>query len=157
VAGWPVCVSLAEARAYARWKGARLPSEPELLRATWGDEDSVWPWGDADPTPPHANLGFHHGAPTPVGSFPLGASPWGVHDVIGNGWEWTGTVFDTHPGFEAWVPGYRGYSRDFFDGKHYVLLGGSWATDPKLARRTFRNWFRENYPYPFSQFRLVRA
>jgi len=155
VTGWPASVTHAEASAYARWKGARLPTEPELLRAGWGDDARPYPWGDADPDERHGNFGFQHGSPTPVGSFPAAASPFGLHDVLGNGWEWTSTPFLAHEGFEPWVPSYAGYSRDFFDGDHYVMLGGSWATDGKLLRRSFRNWFRFNYPYPFTQFRLA--
>ena len=63
-----------------------------------------------------------------MGSHPEGASAWGVQDLVGDGWEWTGTVFAGLPGFTTYIPGYEGYSADFFDGKHYVLKGGSWAT-----------------------------
>ena len=50
---------------------------------------------------------------------------------------------------------YAGYSADFFDGKHYVLKGASWATDEVFLRRSFRNWFQPHYPYVFSKFRCV--
>jgi formylglycine-generating enzyme required for sulfatase activity len=53
------------------------------------------------------------------------------------------------------MPGYPGYSADFFDGRHYVVLGGSWATDRRLLRRSFRNWFQPHYPYVFATFRCV--
>jgi ergothioneine biosynthesis protein EgtB len=164
-AGWPVSVSWAEARAYARWRGARLPSEPELHLAAYGPSDEPvhgkrsprrYPWGDDAPVAPrHGNFGFAHHSPTPVGSHPGGASALGVEELLGNGWEWTSTPFLAHEGFAPTIPEYAGYSRDSFDGKHYVLFGGSWATDPKLLRRSFRNWFRFNYPYPFTQFRLA--
>ena len=49
----------------------------------------------------------------------------------------------------------RGYSADFFDGRHFVLKGASWATDDALVRRSFRNWFQPHYPHVFAQFRLV--
>jgi uridylate kinase len=110
----------------------------------------------ARPTAKHANVGFVEGAPTPVGSHPAGASAFGVHDLVGDGWEWTSTPFLAHEGFTSWIRSYSGYSRDFFDGQHNVLLGGSWATPTKLVRRSFRNWFRTTYPYPFTKFRLVR-
>jgi formylglycine-generating enzyme required for sulfatase activity len=53
------------------------------------------------------------------------------------------------------MPYYPGYSADFFDDRHYVLLGASWATDDRLVRGSFRNWFQPHYPYPFAKFRCV--
>ena len=158
VADWPVCVSLAEARAFARWRGERLPTEAEFQRAAFGAPDGGthrWPWGDTPPNGRHGNFGYRHWAPTPVGTHPGGASAWGVQDLIGDGWEWTNSVFAGLPGFSAYIPGYAGYSADFFDGKHYVLKGGSWATADDLVRPTFRNWFQAHYPYVFATFRCV--
>jgi ergothioneine biosynthesis protein EgtB len=158
VADWPVYVSLAEARAFARWRGERLPTEAEYQRAAFGRPDGGsprWPWGDTPPTERHGNFGYRHWAPTPVGTHPEGASAWGVQDLIGDGWEWTNTVFGGLPGFTAYIPGYAGYSSDFFDGKHYVLKGGSWATADDLVRPSFRNWFQAHYPYVFATFRCV--
>jgi ergothioneine biosynthesis protein EgtB len=158
VGDWPVYVSLAEARAYARWKGRRLPTEAEYHRTALGDLDGSErrsPWGAGAPTVSHGNFDFRHWAPTPVGSHPEGASAWGVHDLIGDGWEWTDTPFAGLPGFEASIPGYPGYSADFFDGKHYVLKGASWATASDLVRPSFRNWFQAHYPYVFAKFRCV--
>jgi ergothioneine biosynthesis protein EgtB len=158
VADWPVYVSLAEARAFARWRGERLPTEAELQRAAFGRPDGGsprWPWGDTPPTERHGNFGYRHWAPTPVGTHPEGASAWGVQDLIGDGWQWTNTVFGGLPGFTTYIPGYAGYSADFFDGKHYVLKGGSWATADDLVRPSFRNWFQAHYPYVFATFRCV--
>jgi len=154
---WPVSVSWAEASAFARWRGARLPTEAELHRAAYGTPSGTLrahPWGGAEATPAHGNFGFANWAPTPVGTHPRGASAWGVRDLVGDGWEWTSTPFGPLPGFQA-MPNYPGYSADFFDGRHYVMLGASWATDRLLVRRSFRNWFQPNYPYVFSKFRLV--
>ena len=160
-------VSLAEARAFASWRGERLPTEAEFHRAAFGDrpradgagapEDGErrLPWGEAVPAERHGNFGFRQWAPTPVGTHPEGASAWGVQDLIGDGWEWTNTVFAGLPGFTAYIPGYEGYSADFFDGKHYVLKGGSWATADALVRPSFRNWFQAHYPYVFAKFRCV--
>ena len=99
---WPVYVSQAEAAAYARWKGRRLPSEAEYHRAAYGTPDGVersYPWGEAPPSPEHGNFDFARFDPLPVGSFPAGVSAWGVHDLVGNGWEWTSTIFGPFPGF----------------------------------------------------------
>jgi ergothioneine biosynthesis protein EgtB len=158
VRDWPVYVSLAEARAFARWRGGRLPTEAEFHRAAYGTpggDDRAFPWGDEEPTAAHGNFHFAHWAPLPVGSRPAGASAWGVHELVGNGWEWTQSAFAPLPGFRPYIPGYPGYSADFFDGKHYVLKGASWATDAQLIRRSFRNWYQARYPYVFAKFRCV--
>jgi ergothioneine biosynthesis protein EgtB len=146
VAGWPVYVSWAEARAYTRWRGGDLMTEPEFHRAALGA-----PWGDAAAS----NIDFTNWAPVPAGSLPGGASRFDVLGLIGNGWEWTSSRFAPFPGFAPWARTYPGYSADFFDGRHYVMLGGSWATDRALVRPTFRNWFQPHYPYVFAKFRCV--
>jgi len=158
VADWPVYVSLAEARAYARWQGKRVLSEPEYHRAAFGDSTGAersFPWGAAAPDERHGNFDFRAWSPTPVGTYPEGASAWDVLELVGNGWEWTETPFSGFPGFEACIPGYPGYSADFFDGKHFVLKGASWATAAELVRRSFRNWYQAHYPYVFAKFRCV--
>jgi ergothioneine biosynthesis protein EgtB len=158
-ADWPVSVSLAEARAYARWSGARLPTEAEYHRAAYGEpggRERRFPWGDAPPGREHGNFDFVEWSPGAVGSHPAGASAFGVHDLVGHGWELTDTAFAPFPGFTAYIPTYPGYSADFFDGKHFVLKGASWATDQALVRRSFRNWYQARYPYVFSKFRCVR-
>jgi ergothioneine biosynthesis protein EgtB len=156
-AEWPASVTHCEAQAFARFSGARLPSEYEFHRAAYATPDGglrAHPWGDTAPAPEHANLGLRRFRPTPVGSHPLGVSAFGVHEMVGNGWEWTATPFRPFPGFRP-LPSYRGYSADFFDERHFVLLGGSFATDLRLARRSFRNWFQPHYPYVFTKFRRV--
>ncbi|HMF10565.1 MAG TPA: SUMF1/EgtB/PvdO family nonheme iron enzyme [Thermoanaerobaculia bacterium] len=157
-AAWPVYVSHAEAEAFASWRGRRLPTEAEFHRAAYGTPEGterLYPWGEEAPDERHGNFDFRSWDPVPVGSFPEGASAWGVHDLVGNGWEWTSTVFAGYPGFEP-MPSYPVYSTDFFDGKHWVLKGGSPATAGELLRRSFRNWFRGNYPYVYATFRTVR-
>ncbi|HSP13911.1 MAG TPA: SUMF1/EgtB/PvdO family nonheme iron enzyme [Thermoanaerobaculia bacterium] len=154
---WPVYVTFDEAEAYARWRGARVPTEAEYHRVAFGTpsgEERRFPWGDELPDSTRGNFDFSHWDPVPVGSYPLGASAWGVHDLIGNGWEWTSTKFNGFPGFEP-MPTYPVYSADFFDDKHYVLKGASPATARELIRRSFRNWFRPNYPYLYATFRCV--
>jgi ergothioneine biosynthesis protein EgtB len=154
---WPVYVSHAEAQAYARWRGRRLPTEAEFHRAAYGTPEGVersFPWGEEPPDATRGNFGFSRYDPVPVGRFPRGASAWGIHDLVGNGWEWTSTVFSGFDGFQA-MPSYPNYSADFFDGKHWVLKGASPATARELVRRGFRNWFRGNYPYVYATFRTV--
>jgi ergothioneine biosynthesis protein EgtB len=154
---WPVYVTHDEAQAYARWRGRRLPTEAEYHRAAFGTpsgEERLHPWGDDPPDPTRGNFDSRNPDPVPVGSFPSGASAWGVHDLVGNGWEWTGTVFAPFPGFEP-LPTYPRYSADFFDGRHWVMKGASPTTPKELVRRSFRNWFFGNYPYVYAKFRLA--
>jgi gamma-glutamyl hercynylcysteine S-oxide synthase len=156
---WPVWVTWQQADAYARWKGRRLPTEAEYHRAAFGNpagSERSFPWGDEPPDDVvrRGIFDFVSYDPAPVGSCPAGASAWGIHDLIGNGWEWTSTVFAGFPGFEA-MPSYPEYSADFFDGQHYVMKGASPVTPRELVRRSFRHWFRPDYPYVFAKFRTV--
>jgi formylglycine-generating enzyme required for sulfatase activity len=73
---------------------------------------------------------------------------------MGNGWEWTSTPFAPFPGFRP-MASYPEYSAEFFDGQHTVMKGASPATATALLRRSFRNWFRPNYPYVYATFRCV--
>lgn len=155
---WPVYVSQADAAAYARWRGRRLPTEAEYHRAAFGTpagDERAFPWGFEPPDATRGNFDFERWEPAPVGSYPAGQSAWGVHDLMGNGWEWTSTVFAPFEGFRA-MASYPEYSADFFDGQHVVLKGASPATARELLRRSFRNWFRPNYPYVYAAFRTAR-
>ena len=81
-----VYVDLDDARAYARWAGKRLPTEPEWQWAAQGDDGRRWPWGDsfdADKCPPAGD------SPMPVRSLPESRSPFGCYLMAGNVWEWT--------------------------------------------------------------------
>ncbi len=154
---WPVYVSHAEASAYLRWAGKVLPTEGQLHRAAYGTpegKERAFPWGDDPPDVHRGNFDFHSWDPSPVGSHPLGNSAFGVADLVGNGWEWTSTLFGPFPGFERFEF-YPGYSANFFDGKHYVMKGGSARTAACMLRRSFRNWFQPHYPYIYAAFRGV--
>jgi ergothioneine biosynthesis protein EgtB len=155
---WPVYVTHGEAEAFLRWRGQRLPTEAEYHRAAFGTPgggERALPWGDAPPDAPHGNFGNRFFDPVAVGAHPAGASAWGVHDLIGNGWEWTSTPFRPFPGFTP-LASYPEYSADFFDDKHFVIKGASPATPAATIRRSFRNWFRPHYPYVYATFRGVR-
>ena len=147
-----------EAEAYSRWAGRRLPSEAEWEKAASWDPVSGtkrrYPWGDEPPTERHANLGQVRHRPTPVGSFPAGASPVGARQMLGDVWEWTSSDFVGHPGFCTFP--YREYSEVFFGGDYKVLRGGSWATDPLACRATFRNWDHPVRRQVFVGFRTAR-
>ena len=89
-----------------------------------------------------------------MNAFPADCSAFGVNGLLANGWEWTSTLFDGFRGFQP-MPSYPQYSADFFDRKHYVMKGASPATPYGLVRRSFRNWFRPNYPYVYAKFRCA--
>ncbi|KAI8912516.1 hypothetical protein EDD86DRAFT_201589 [Gorgonomyces haynaldii] len=137
---WPVYCSHDQAFAYAADKNMDLPTEAELkhLIQSHGPTESD-------------NYGFAQMLPTPVKPFQSG-----ITELVGNGWELTRTPFEPYPGYEQ-SELYPGYSSDFFDGKHYVVLGASWATAASIALRpSFRNWYQAKYPFVFSKFRLVQ-
>ncbi|KAF4567498.1 hypothetical protein EYR40_006503 [Pleurotus pulmonarius] len=140
---WPVMTAYDDLVQYARWKGGRLPTEPELrlFLDTYevGHENG-------------ANVGFRNWHPVPATT---GLNQYGGRGSNGGVWEWTSTLFDNHDGL---VPTnlFTGYSTDFFDTKHHVVLGASYATVPRLAsRRTVRNFWQHNYPYPWVGARVV--
>jgi len=147
-----------EAQAYAAWAGRRLPTEAEWEKAARHDpatgRSRRFPWGDEDPTPDRANLGQRHLQPAPAGSYPQGASPAGVRQLIGDVWEWTASDFLPYPGFAAWP--YREYSEVFFGSEYKMLRGGAFGVAPVACRGTFRNW---DYPIRrqiFAGFRTAR-
>ncbi|QXV57258.1 ergothioneine biosynthesis protein EgtB [Amycolatopsis sp. TNS106] len=153
-----VHVSFHEAEAYAAWAGRRLPTEPEWEKAARFDpatgRSRRFPWGDEEPTPDHANLGQRHLRPAEVGAYPAGASPLGVHQLIGDVWEWTSSGFEAYPGFAAFP--YKEYSEVFFGGDYRILRGGSFGTDAAAIRGTFRNWDHPIRRQIFSGFRCAR-
>jgi gamma-glutamyl hercynylcysteine S-oxide synthase len=154
---WPVYVSQAEARAYALWAGKALPTEAQWHRAAYGTTDGSerpYPWGSQGPSAQLGNFDFQRWDPVSVSAFESGQSAFGVAGLVGNGWEWTSSVFAPFPGFERFSF-YPGYSADFFDGKHFVMKGGSSRTAACMLRRSFRNWFQPHYPYIYAGFRCV--
>lgn len=155
----PVYVSQAEAAAFARWEKQLLPTETQWHRAAYGtptESECAYPWGDVEPSRERGNFDFANWDPMPVDAHPAGQSAFGVHDLLGNGWEWTSSTFGPFPGFKAF-PFYAGYSANFFDGKHFVMKGGSPRTARCMLRRSFRNWFQPHYPYVYAKFRTVAA
>ncbi len=153
----PVYVTHREATAYTRWIGRVLPAEAQFHRAAFetpAHGERPYPWGTAVPDPTRGNFDFEQWDPVDVDSTPRGDSASGVSQLYGNGWEWTSTLFRPFPGFQPF-PFYPGYSKNFFDEEHYVLKGASPRTASCFLRRSFRNWFRPDYPHVYASFRLV--
>ena len=150
-------VSWYEAEAYARFSGKRLPTEAEWEKAASWDAQANrkrrYAWGDDEPTQALSNFHERRWGTTPVGSFPQGASSYGILDMTGNVWEWTSDSFAGYPGFKYFP--YPEYSELWFDGDHRVLKGGSWATRAPLLRTSFRNFFRRHFRIAFAGIRLA--
>ncbi|KAJ3412755.1 hypothetical protein HDV05_000276 [Chytridiales sp. JEL 0842] len=141
---WPVYVSAVQAESYASHFGFRLPTETEYVayrKACVSESEKEG--GNAQ----NGNFGFRSWVPKDVDEH---------RGCVGNGWEWTGSLWEAFEGYEK-SELYPGYSSDFFDGLHNVVLGASWATVPRIAmRETFRNWYQKPYPYVFATFRCVK-
>ncbi|KAH7885435.1 hypothetical protein F5I97DRAFT_1811346 [Phlebopus sp. FC_14] len=140
---WPVLTCYDNLSIYASVKGGRIPTEPEL-RVFLDKFESGYEGG--------ANTGFRNWHPVPATT---GGEKYGGRGHNGGVWEWTATVFDAYEGFRP-SELYPGYSADFFDGAHQVVLGGSFATIPRIAeRRSVRNWYQRNYPYAWISARVA--
>ncbi|KAI0406130.1 DUF323 domain protein [Xylaria palmicola] len=134
------------------------PSPPDTSSPV--DEDGAWPCARSDAGADDlfidlagANVGFRNWHPTPVAA--CGGRLAGQAE-LGGVWEWTSSPLRRHEGFEPMAL-YPLYTADFFDEKHNIVLGGSWATHPRIAgRKSFVNWYQRNYPYAWVGARLVR-
>ena len=135
-------VSYWEAEAFCRFAGGRLPTEAEWEKAARWDpvqrRARRYPWGDEPPDPRRANLDHAAFGPAPAGAYPLGASAYGVEQLVGDVYEWTSSDFQPYPGYETFP--YAEYSEVFFGDGYKVLRGASWATSSTVSRATFRNW-----------------
>ncbi|MDI3422240.1 formylglycine-generating enzyme family protein [Streptomyces luteolus] len=125
-----------EAVAYCGWidallggVGVRLPSEDEWERAARGDDGREFPWGDEYRTGLANLVDLGMRTTTPVGSFPEGASPFGVLDMAGNADEWTSTLYAPYPGAPNAVPAVEDWAFD-----PHITRGGAFRHDRDLAR-----------------------
>lgn len=146
--GAPVChVSWFEADAYARARGARLPSEAEWEKAAthWDSRDAI---GGSD-----SRLLNVERDKWPSDGERVGRRTSAL-EMVGFAWEWTASRFEAYPGFVAHP--YREYSEVFFGGDYRVLRGGSWATSPRVGTVTFRNWDHPMRRQIFAGVRLAR-
>ena len=126
-----VYVSQGEAGAFASWCGKRLPTELEWEYAARGEQGRIYPWGYEYEDGMARNRTVTPTGPGPVGSFPDGASPFGVLDMAGSVWEWTSSRAVAYPDYREFLFDGKYLKRarisgaEFFDGGKVILRGGA--------------------------------
>ena len=119
-------VSHDEAAQYCAWIGERLPTEAEWEKAAIGNNQTLYPWGDNEPDNSLANFNSNIGSAIRVGSYPAGASPYGILDLAGNVWEWTADKYQANYYQNSETNNPQGPTSENI--VEYVLRGGSYKS-----------------------------